>query len=154
MHIFHQFHPSYSINIFLKVPVSGGLCNMQDVLLVRIAVLFAYWWHWPERPSTSAEEVRAGDVTSDGPGRKDGEVGIVELYAVLRVLFGVRWPVWPLLVELGVPAAVLALALVAVLRRNFKIFLIVRTLYLPIWKAFNARLAFTRNCTQWINVIL
>ena len=149
-------YQSYSSNAqrFCTVSVFVGLCNMQNVLLVRIAVLFAYWWQWPERPSTSAVAVRAGDGTSGGFGREDGEVGIVELYAVLRVLFGVRWPVWPLLVELGVPAALLALVLIAVLRRNSDLLLMARTLHLSICKAFNARLACTRNCTQWITLFL
>ena len=107
------------------------LRTLQIVVLVLIGELFAQWW--AGHSSTNAVTVRARNGMSGGSGRggAGGGVGIVELYAVLRALFGVRWPVWPPLVDLCVPAVLLALALVALLRRNVYLLLLVRTLPLP-----------------------
>ena len=96
------------------------LCTLQVVLLVLIGMLLAHWR--ASRSSKTVETVRVPDKSDNGG------VGLVVLYAVLRVLFGVRWPLWPPLVELCVPAALLALALVALLRRSVLLLLLVRIL--------------------------
>ena len=103
------------------------LCNLQVVVLVLIGVLFAQWW--AGRSSRNAVAVGAINGTS-GRSARGGGGGLVLLYAVLRALFGVRWPVWPPLVDLCVPAALLALTLVALLRRNVYLLLLVRPLHL------------------------